>query len=248
MARILVIDDEDNIRKMVRLALEQVGHVVDEAAGGSSGIAKFIRGEDWDVVILDQRMPGMGGVEVLRYLKERSASVHVVFMTAYGTMDLALDVMEGGAASFLRKPFGVDALRGAVSAAMLNLAIVSHRVSSGPVGSRFGLTTLNGFLMEPLRMPVRRKRGEVEQTIAVREPNGNLTPCVVVLGPPIVASIPGDATPGAGHDNDRMWRGLAEAALAEHLWRTAGIPMGGVLRISDVTPELSRWVEAVAPA
>lgn len=248
MARILVIDDEDNIRKMVRLALEQVGHTVDEAADGSAGIAKSIRGEDWDVVILDQRMPGMSGIEVLRNLRERSASIRIVFMTAYGTMDLALDVMEGGAASFLRKPFSVDALRGSVTAAMKDLAIVSNRPSTGPVGSRFGLATLNGFLMEPLRMPVRRRRGEVEQTIAVREPNGNLTPCVVVFTSPFVAEMPGNGTQTTGHDDDHMWRGLAEAALAEHLWQKASIPMGGVLRITKVTPELSRWIEAVVAA
>ena len=62
MARILLIDDEKNIRLMVRTALVHVGHEVDTAADGPEGLEKFGRGQSWDLVLLDHRMPGMEGL------------------------------------------------------------------------------------------------------------------------------------------------------------------------------------------
>ena len=65
MARILVVDDENNIRMMVRLALQHVGHTVTVAADGPEGLEKFGNGDEIDLVVLDQRMPGMEGIDVL---------------------------------------------------------------------------------------------------------------------------------------------------------------------------------------
>ena len=80
MARILVVDDEANIRTMVRIALEKAGHTVEQAADGPEGIERFRDGADWDVVLLDQRMPGMEGLEVLREMRNRDPLARVVMI------------------------------------------------------------------------------------------------------------------------------------------------------------------------
>ena len=64
MARILIVDDENNIRMMVRLALQHVGHTVETAADGAEGLQKFGNGSNFDLVLLDQRMPGLEGLDV----------------------------------------------------------------------------------------------------------------------------------------------------------------------------------------
>src|ERR1051326_4933568 len=66
MARVLIIDDETNIRVMIKLALRGAGHSVGMASDGREGLETFQDGVRWDLVLLDQRMPGMEGIEVLR--------------------------------------------------------------------------------------------------------------------------------------------------------------------------------------
>ena len=72
MAQILVIDDEANIRTMIRLALQHAGHSVTAAAEGQDGLEKFGDGSEWDLVLVDQRMPGLQGLDVLRDMLARA--------------------------------------------------------------------------------------------------------------------------------------------------------------------------------
>ncbi len=118
MARILVIEDEENIRNMVRLALEHDGHTVGVAADGMEGVRLFGDGRTWNVVLLDQRMPNMRGVEALGRLRQRDDDAWVIMMTAMGTRELEDEARLAGAADFLRKPFTTQALRGAIAAAL----------------------------------------------------------------------------------------------------------------------------------
>src|SRR5262249_19672328 len=79
IARILIIDDEGPFRSLARLALESSGYEVGEAPDGESGLRALDAG--WDAVLLDQRMPGMDGLEVLRRIHERSPSLRVIMAT-----------------------------------------------------------------------------------------------------------------------------------------------------------------------
>src|SRR5438270_8009313 len=117
-ARILIVDDEENIRETMQMALAAACYDAVTAADGAAALEKFGTGSDWDLVLLDQRMPGMEGLEVLRRMRERDPAVRVIMVTAYGTIDLAVDAMKSGAVDFLRKPFTPDVLRGAVKAAL----------------------------------------------------------------------------------------------------------------------------------
>jgi DNA-binding NtrC family response regulator len=131
MARILIIDDESNIRMMLRLALQHVGHTVETAADGPEGLEKFGEGgAAWDVALLDQRMPGMEGLEVLREMRRRDPDARIIMITAFGTIDLAEEALQAGATDFLRKPFTVDTLRGAVQAALTGGAPAREETAS----------------------------------------------------------------------------------------------------------------------
>jgi CheY-like chemotaxis protein len=116
--RVLIIEDEDPLRHLIRLTLEAAGYEVGEAADGETGLTTFGDGREWDAVLLDQRLPGIDGLETLRRLKRRDPDASVVMVTAYGSIELAVDAMKAGARDFLRKPVSPESLRGALKAAL----------------------------------------------------------------------------------------------------------------------------------
>ena len=116
--RTLIIDDEAHIRRMMRLTLETAGYEVGEAADGPQGLAAFGDGATWDVVLLDQKMPGMDGLEVLRRIKEGAPTARVIMVTAFASIELAVEAMKLGATDFMRKPMTPEILRNTVAAAL----------------------------------------------------------------------------------------------------------------------------------
>src|SRR5437867_11943763 len=92
--RTLIIDDEGHVRRMMRLNLETAGYAVGEAADGPQGLAAFGDGATWDIVLLDQKMPGMDGLEVLRGIKERQPTARVIMVTAFASIELAVEAMK----------------------------------------------------------------------------------------------------------------------------------------------------------
>ena len=116
--RILIIDDEENIRRVTRLTLQAAGYEVGEAGDGERGLEAFGNGSAWDAVLLDQRMPGMDGLETLRQIKERQPDARVIMSTAYASIELAVDAMKLGATDFVRKPMTPEILRNAVAASL----------------------------------------------------------------------------------------------------------------------------------
>lgn len=103
-ARVLVIDDEESIRDGVEQILSRQGYQVVTAPDGRSGLDLLDR-EPFQVVLLDLRMPGMDGYEVLNRIKEADQEADVIIMTAHGTIETAVDTMRMGAIDFLTKPF-----------------------------------------------------------------------------------------------------------------------------------------------
>jgi CheY-like chemotaxis protein len=103
--RILIVEDEENIRRTIQMALESEGYEVGTAPDGIEGLRRFQEPGGWDLVLLDQRMPGMEGVEVLHRIRTIDRSIPVILITAYGSVELAQDVLALGASGFLQKPF-----------------------------------------------------------------------------------------------------------------------------------------------
>lgn len=105
--RILVIDDEPGLRKSLSLILGDAGYQVVTASDGEEGLRK-VADEDPDLVLCDIRMPGMGGLEFLEKVREQGSDALVLIMTAYGSMELAVQAMKAGAYDYIPKPFGAD--------------------------------------------------------------------------------------------------------------------------------------------
>jgi DNA-binding NtrC family response regulator len=110
MSRILVVDDERNMRRILVSNLAQDGHVVDEAAGVAEAAAR-LGANRYDAVITDQKMPDGQGLDVLARARETDPSMAVVFLTAFATVELAVESMRLGAFDFITKPFQPDVVR-----------------------------------------------------------------------------------------------------------------------------------------
>ena len=108
--QILVVDDEESVRWALSKALERAGYRVNLAADGPSGLAAT---EDTgvDLVLLDVRLPGRDGLAVLREIRKRRPELPVIMMTAYGTLQVAVEAMKHGAYDYIGKPFDVDELK-----------------------------------------------------------------------------------------------------------------------------------------
>ncbi len=102
--RVLVIDDDVSIRKMLRVCLEAAGYEVTLASTGEAGVSAA-RKQPPDVVLVDLRLGGMDGLAVTRLLVQVVPSATLILMTAYATIDNAVDAMRAGAADYLPKPF-----------------------------------------------------------------------------------------------------------------------------------------------
>jgi two-component system, NtrC family, nitrogen regulation response regulator NtrX len=106
-ARILVIDDEAEIRRSVRMILEYEGYDVLEASNGPEGVALAER-EAPDLVFLDVKMPGMDGLEALQRIKAVNDSLPVVIISGHGTVTTAVEATKAGAFDFVEKPLGSE--------------------------------------------------------------------------------------------------------------------------------------------
>ena len=105
--RILIVDDEAPMRESLNDWLKEDGYVVGLAASGQEAVDMVQKGT-WEVMLLDLKMPGMDGLETLRKVKEVSPEVEVIMMTAYATIDTAVQAMKEGAFDYLVKPFDPD--------------------------------------------------------------------------------------------------------------------------------------------
>jgi two-component system response regulator AtoC len=107
MRRVLVVDDEENIRLVLRTLLKKNGYDVEVADSGESALA-LVDSFGPDVILTDVRMPKMSGLDLLATLKAKNAIATVIVMSAYGSMDLALEAIKAGAYDYISKPFKPD--------------------------------------------------------------------------------------------------------------------------------------------
>jgi len=106
---ILVIDDEDNMRQLLKKLLSERGFQVDLLADGQRAIERITKApDDYDVIMLDIRLPGKNGIEVLRKIRELNKTMAVIMMTAYESLETAIGAIREGAYDYLVKPINID--------------------------------------------------------------------------------------------------------------------------------------------
>lgn len=115
--KILVIDDDTSLRRVLEYNLQEAGYQVVSAEDGEKGVRLFTE-EAPALVITDMKMPGMDGMQVLKAVKERSPETLVIMITAFGTVDIAVEAMKAGAYDYITKPFNRDELRLTVAKAL----------------------------------------------------------------------------------------------------------------------------------
>jgi two-component system NtrC family response regulator len=108
--RVLIIDDEESIRTVLGYVLEDAGYTVDKAASADEGLARLHDARP-DLVLSDIKMPGKDGITLLGEIKTIDPSIPVIILTAFGTVETAVEAMKRGAADYLTKPVSRDELR-----------------------------------------------------------------------------------------------------------------------------------------
>jgi DNA-binding NtrC family response regulator len=242
--RILNIDDEEHIRRMMRITLEAAGYKAGEAQNGPEGLQLFGEGSDWDAVVLDQRMPGMDGLETLRKIKERDAEARVIMATAYASIELAVEAMKLGATDFVRKPFTPEVLRNALAAALAKSRVALS--VSGPTLSvaepLIQTVTMNGFtILDDTETP---SFDEHQRRFVVVSPKGEKQEVVVEIEFSAIEYVQRMTGRYLAPDSS-FWTAQARRLLSDFLWREGKAPPMHRLVLRELDPEklpvAARW-------
>jgi CheY-like chemotaxis protein len=247
--RLLIIDDEAHIRLMIRLTLEAAGYAIDEAADGQAGLDRFADGAGYDAVVLDQKMPGLDGLETLQRIKERTPDACVLMVTAFASIELAVDAMRLGATDFLRKPMTPETLRSAVAAAIAGTP--SRRpprrgpAPAAPTSFDIAVLTMNGFQI--LRSPDPPASSSAAHVFRVRHvADGAEFPVTVAIDHEAVERV-ARLTHRRLEPGGAFWRLQAERLLSAYIWSEGKGPDNGRLTVRDVSRDdldiAARWEE-----
>lgn len=241
--RILIIDDEQHIRRMMRLTLEAAGYRAGEAQDGSEGLQLFGNGSNWDGVILDQRMPGMDGLETLKAIKERDPRARVIMATAYASIDLAVDAMKLGATDFVRKPLTPEVLRNAVAAVLVKPATqASAPDAAQPTAEPLIQTlTMNGFtILDETETPFVSQ----QRRFVVVSPEGDRHEVVVEIESEAIEYVQRLTGRYLASENS-FWTTEARLLLSDFLWNEGRVPPMHRLVLQGLDPEklpiAARW-------
>lgn len=123
--KILIIDDDASLRRILEYNLLEAGYAVTAVASGEEGL-RILQSERYALVITDMKMPGIDGMGVLKGVKELSPETLVIIITAFGTIDVAVEAMKSGAYDYITKPFNRDGLRLTVAKALQFSAITAE--------------------------------------------------------------------------------------------------------------------------
>ena len=135
--RVLIVDDEPNIRKVLSAHLTRFGHEVATAADGAEAIAQ-LQEDVFHLVITDLKMPVVDGMALLKWCSEHLPGLPVIMITAHGTVDTAVTALKSGAFDYVTKPFDRDELQQIISKALVVEARNARRLSDDPSG-RFAI-------------------------------------------------------------------------------------------------------------
>jgi DNA-binding NtrC family response regulator len=158
--KILIVDDEEGLRRLLARVLGKEGFQAVAVGSGDEALAQ-IAAEDFDLVITDIQMPGMNGLELMRRLKEFDSALPVIVMTAYGTVENAVEALRIGAYDYLTKPFETDELRLTVAKALERERLLAeNRYLHQELQERYGFSGIVGS------SPVMQRLFEMASSVA----------------------------------------------------------------------------------
>jgi len=248
--RILVIDDEEHIRRMIRITLEASGYDVGEASDGQEGLQLYGDGSSWDLVLLDQRMPGMDGLETLSKIKQLDPGARVIMATAYASIELAVDAMKLGASDFVRKPMTPELLRNAVAAALKKSRStpvgfgISESTAPGVSSLPIQTITMNGFsILDPepdaWKVPDQRQ-------FTVVHPSGTRHDILVQIEEDVIEYVERMTHRRLSYESS-FWTEQARRLVGDYLWNNGEVPPTRKLKLSQISRDklqiAERWRE-----
>jgi DNA-binding NtrC family response regulator len=247
---ILIIDDEEHIRQIMRLTLEAGGYAVGEARDGQEGLRVYGDGSAWDAVVLDQRMPGMDGLETLRMMKAGSPGARIIMATAYASIELAVDAMKLGASDFVRKPMTPETLRNAIAAALaketrevvtsVEPVPAKEEAASPPI---IETITMNGFSIVDSDQ---ESRAPNQRRFLVVGPDGIPQDLLVEISEESLGYVE-RMTRRRIPPESSFWTEQARDLLSDYLWSEGKIPPTRKLTLNDLDPDklpiAERWSE-----
>jgi len=124
-ATVLIVDDEQDIRDASERILSRVGYQIQKASNGNEAL-DILNNNSIDIVLLDLKMPGMDGMEVLAKIRERNKEIQIIVITGYATVETAIEAMKQGAYDFIPKPFEPDQLRIVVNRAWEKIHFIQN--------------------------------------------------------------------------------------------------------------------------
>lgn len=112
--KVLIVDDQNGIRVLLVEVFSSEGYQTSQASNGKLAL-EIVRKDPPDLVLLDMKIPGMDGLDILKHIKQINPSIKVIMMTAYGELDMIKEATDLGALMHFTKPFDIDDLRSAVN-------------------------------------------------------------------------------------------------------------------------------------
>lgn len=240
-SKILVVDDETCILKMMELALTNAGYDVTTANSPRSALDIYGTGANFDLVITDFKMPEMNGIEMEAEILKRDPSAKVLLVSGYGGIETALEGLNKGAIDFLRKPFAPDALRNAVRSAL------ERNNKQSPVTAvcrEFSRQSLNGTSFELKEKDFDENFGDLTCRFEVNTPKGIQTMTVIL--PAYVqeltrAYIDSDEVPYG----NRFFEAMCEEYVANELKSNGGLPSRTRITIDNLTKDIQTWIDSM---
>ena len=172
-AAILVVDDDESLRRVTQVQLQQAGFGVEAASSGKQAL-EILEAKPVDLVLTDMKMPGMTGVELLRAVQQSQPETLVILMTAYGTIETAVEAMKAGAYDYITKPVNQEELLILLNRALGHRALREEvRQLRTSLDEKFGFEAIIGrssTLMNVLDLASRAARSEA--TVLIRGETG----------------------------------------------------------------------------
>jgi DNA-binding NtrC family response regulator len=172
-SRILVVDDDNSLRRVLQVQLEQDGYSVATADSAQQALS-LLQLRAYDLVITDLKMPGHSGIEVLKHVKSQYPESVVIVLTAFGTVETAVEAMKGGAYDFLTKPVHRDELSLVVARALDHVRLIEEvRALRANLNQKYGFENIRGqsdALLQVLDVAARAAR--TNSTLLIRGETG----------------------------------------------------------------------------